>query len=116
MATDENVKKIGKKMAKNEARKWVKQYKNNHPLAENPTYGWLYGADILRTLLDYDGAGGIWFYKGIADDGSERLVLFPADADGNILDKGMKSLGAAVKDDDEPADDGNICPPYCPDN
>ena len=111
------VREIGTKMGKDDAKKWVRQYKKNHPLSEDPTYGWLYGADILEALLDYDGADGIWFYKAIADDGSERLVLFPADVDGKILDKSMSSLGAAAAKappGDDPADGGQICPPDCP--
>ncbi|MEQ6168384.1 hypothetical protein AAOE16_14410 [Ekhidna sp. MALMAid0563] len=110
-----NVRKIGKKMDKSEAKKWVKRYQKENPEA---TFGWLYGDDILETLLKYKGCEGIWFFKGINDEGKERLVLFPADEDGNILDKKMKSLGAAVslKDDnfDDPADDGTTCPPQCP--
>ncbi|SNS45929.1 hypothetical protein SAMN05421640_0236 [Ekhidna lutea] len=110
-----DVRKIGKKMDKSKARKWVKDYQKKNP---NGTHGWLYGSDILEALQNYDGCEGIWFFKGINDDGEERLVLFPADADGNILDKKMKSLGAAANlknpGDDDPADDGDTCPPWCP--
>ena len=117
MAKDKDVRKIGKKMEKSEANKWVKKYKKKHPLDTDPTYGWLYGADILETLLAYDGADGIWFFKGLNDDGSERLVLYPADKDGNILNKSLNSLGAAasrIPGGDDPADDGETCPPDCP--
>lgn len=112
-----DVKKIGKKMGKSDAKKWVKKYKKEHP---NETHGWLFGDDILKELLKYDGCDGIWFFKGTNDDGEERLVLFPADVEGNILNKKMKSLGAAAAksaDDgglDDPADDGLRCPPFCP--
>lgn len=118
----ENVRKIGKTMNKSEAKKWVKNYKKKYPQKENPdvTYGWLFGDDIIETLMKYDGCEGIWFFKGLNDDGEERLVMFPADADGNVLDKKMKSLGAAaanLRDDgDDPADDSKMCPPMCPDN
>ncbi|MCP4457819.1 MAG: hypothetical protein GY816_07315 [Cytophagales bacterium] len=103
-------------MGKSDAHKWVKKYKKKHPMNEDPTYGWLYGADILETLLAYDGVDRIWFFKGIDDDGSERLVLYPADVDGEILDKSMNSLGAAAAKPsiDEPADSGQKCPPHCP--
>ncbi len=105
-------------MGKNEAKKWVKEYKKKNPTSKNPTYGWLYGADILEALLAYDGADGIWFFKGLNDAGEERLVLFPADEDGNILDKSVSSLGAAAAKMpggfDDPADEGGACPPNCP--
>lgn len=107
-----DVKKIGKKMDKSKAKKWVKDYQKKHP---NETFGWLYGDDILQKLMSYEGCEGIWFFKGINDNGEERLVLFPADEDGNILDRKMKSLGAAANGDlDDPADDGDTCPPICP--
>lgn len=114
-----DVRKIGKKMDKSKAKKWVKNYQKKYPQKEYPnvTYGWLYGDDILETLMKYDGCEGIWFFKGLNDDGEERLVMFPADANGNILDKKMKSLGAAQFKDPggyEPADDGQGCPPFCP--
>lgn len=107
-----DVKKIGKKMKKNTADKWVKKYQKAH---EKGTHGWLYGSDILRALLDKDGADGIWFFKAINDRGEERLVLYPADKEGNILNKKIKSLGAKANDDeDDAADEGDTCPPTCP--
>ncbi len=113
---EKKVRKIGKKMDKSQAKKWVKRYQKKNP---NTAYGWLFGDDILEKLLKYDGCEGIWFFKGINDDGEEKLVMFPADEKGNILDRKFKSLGAAAKTngDDEPdlpADDGEMCPPWCP--
>lgn len=116
------VKKIGKRMGKKEAKKWVKRYQEKHPDAE--VRGWLYGRDIIEQLCNTDGMEGIWFFKAINDEGNERLVMFPADAEGNLLDKKMKSLGAAAAmngrdddgDDDNAADDGDNCPPFCPNN
>ncbi|MEP0985852.1 hypothetical protein [Ekhidna sp.] len=111
------VKKIGKKMKKSMAKKWVKDYQKANPKAE--LNGYLYGKDILETLCNYPGSEGIWIFKGLNDEKKECLVLFPADADGNILDRKMKSLGAAVSelrdgDDDDPANNGDPCPPKCP--
>lgn len=110
-----DVKHIGKKMKKSDADKWVKKYQKKH---DDGTHGWLYGSDILQALIDEEGSDGIWFFKGINDDGEERLVLYPADKDGNILKKGFKSLGAKgnAGDDDTAADDGDPCPHNCPDN
>lgn len=117
MARDKNkgpVRGIGKKMGKNEAKKWVRRWKKEH--GDTATRGWLYGDEIIKEMLSYEGCEGIWFFKGIADDNSERLVMFPADEDGNILDRGIRSLGAAARDDfDSPADGGSSCPPDCPD-
>lgn len=108
-----DVRKIGKKMGKNDAKKWVKEWERQN--GSTVTRGWLYGSDILNELLNYPDCEGIWFFKGIADDNSERLVLFPADANGDVLKK-MNSLGAAALDsgDDDPADNGEECPPNCP--
>ena len=115
--------KVGKNISKSEAKKWVKHYQKANPDAQ--THGWLYGKDILEKLCSYEGAEGIWFFKGINDCGTECLVLYPADAEGNILNNkekaAMKSLGAAastLRDDDDPsdlpADNGETCPPFCP--
>ena len=111
-----DVKKIGKKMDKSKAKKWVKRYQKENP---DSTHGWLYGRDIIEKLCSYDSLEGVWFFKGINDDGQERLVLFPADKDGNILDNKLRSLGAAAAKngglgDDDPVDDGQMCPPECP--
>ncbi len=109
-----HVKEIGNRMSKNKADKWVKKYKKDNP---NNTFGWLYGSDILHSLLKEDGCDGIWFFKGTTDEGEERLVLYPADHEGNILDKKIKSLGAKSADgddDDGAADNGKQCPPHCP--
>lgn len=110
----QDVRKIGRKMDKSKAKQWVKKYQKENP---NEIRGWLFGDDIINTLLNYDGCEGIWFFKGINDDGDEKLVMFPADADGNVLDRSMKSLGAAASlrdGGDEPADDSVSCPPFCP--
>ncbi len=112
-----DVRKIGKKMDKSKAKKWVKRYQKKNPDA---THGWLYGRDIIETLCNYDSLEGIWFFKGINGKGDERLILFPADKEGNILDNQLRSLGAAAaktmggSGEDDPVDDGQMCPPECP--
>ena len=112
-----DVRKIGKKMDKSEAKKWVKKYQKENPDAA--VRGWLFGDDIIEELLKYKGCEGIWFFKGLNDEGQEKLVMFPADSKGNILDRKLKSLGAAasIKDPgfDDPANDSEMCPPWCPD-
>ena len=110
-----DVKKIGKTMDKSKAKKWVKDYQKANPKAA--LNGYLYGKDILEKLCSYPESEGIWIFKGLNDNNEECLVLFPADSDGNILDKKVKSLGAAgLKDPgvDDPADNGQKCPPECP--
>ena len=114
---EKDVRKIGNKMDKSKAKKWVKKYQDKNPKAE--VYGWLFGREIIESLCKYDSLEGIWFFKGINDDGEEKLVMFPADKKGNILDKKFRSLGAAAArdgglGDDDPADDSESCPPYCP--
>lgn len=114
----ENVKHIGKKMEKSKAKHWVKKYQKNHPKAE--LNGYLFGKEILEKLCNYPGSEGLWIFKGLNDNDKECFVLFPADAEGNILErKPIKSLGAAAaakndEDPDEPANDGQGCPPFCP--
>lgn len=114
-----NVKKIGKKMKKSQAKKWVKRYQKENPCAE--LNGYLFGNDILEKLCKNPDAEGIWIFKAINNKDEECFVLFPADKDGNILNKKkIRSLGAAANtkngddDDDDPANDGQGCPPYCP--
>lgn len=111
---EKDVRKIGKTMDKSKAKKWVKKYQKENP---NSTHGWLFGDDVIEKLVRYEGCEGIWFFKAINDEGEEKLVMFPADADGNILDRKMKSLGAAVSlrdPGDDPADFSETCPPKCP--
>ena len=113
----EKVKNIGKNMGKSKAKQWVKKYQKANPDAK--LNGYLYGKDILEKLCNYPGSEGIWIFKGLNDSNEECLVLFPADADGNILEnKKIRSLGAAAaKNDgdlDDPANSGSPCPPNCP--
>jgi len=52
-------------------------------------------------------------HKGINDEGEERLALYPADHEGNILETEIKSLGA-MGGGGGAADDGAECSPDCP--
>lgn len=103
-----DVKKIGKKMNDSQAKEWVENYQKKNPKA---TFGWLYGDDILQTLMKEKGCDGIWFFKGLDEKGEEKLVLFPADSEGNILgdELGSKDGGGSSS-----ANSGQPCPPYCP--
>ncbi|WP_420317235.1 hypothetical protein [Ekhidna sp.] len=111
-----NVRKIGKKMKSSQAKKWVKRYQKENPDAE--VNGWLFGDDIIEAILKYKGCEGIWFFKGINDNGEEKLVMYPADADGNILASGENddaSKMALLNDGGiEPANESRMCPPMCP--
>ncbi|WP_425389657.1 hypothetical protein [Ekhidna sp.] len=111
---DKNVKKIGKKMPKSEAKKWVKRYQKENP---KETHGWLFGDDIIKAILKYKGCEGIWFFKGVDDQNEEKLLMFPADEDGNILEDKKHSMSVMEKsmdENDEPADFSQPCPPKCP--
>lgn len=115
--SNKNVPGIGKRIGKQTAKDWVDKYQQRNPVQKNPNvkYGWLYGCDILHSMLKDEGCEGIWFYKGINDNNEECLVLYPANKEGGIIGK-IKSLGAAAAmDGPEPADDGQACPPNCPD-
>ncbi len=105
-----DVKKIGHMMDKDKVTKWVKRYHKEHP---DKVRGWLYGCDVLCELLDEDGCDGIWFFKGINDEGKERLIMYPADKDGNILNPKIKSLGAKSNGGGA-ANDSADCPDDCP--
>ena len=114
-----NVKRIGEKMKKSKAKKWVKKYQKENPKAE--LQGYLFGKEILEKLCNYPGSEGLWIFKGLNDDNEECFVLFPADEEGNILDrKKIKSLGAAASSNEDedsldlPANNGTKCPPDCP--
>ena len=113
---EKEVKKIGKQMDRSKAKKWVKKYQDDNPKA---TRGWLFGRDVIEKLCSNDSLEGIWFFKGINDDGEEKLVMFPADKKGNILESKFRSLGAAARsnggeDPTSPVDDADNCPPWCP--
>lgn len=113
MKEKRNIRAIGKTMKKDDAKKWVKRYQKKNPDA---TFGWLFGDDIIEKILSY-GADGIWFFKGIDDSGNEKLVMYPADSDGNILKNDLsaaKSLGAAAGSEPDPANDSRTAPPLDP--
>lgn len=101
-------------MGKDEARAWVNKYQEENPDAK--VRGWLYGKEILEKLCEYSGSEGIWFFKGLNDAGEERLVMFPADEKGDVLNNEIQSLGAAAANGggSDPADSGVPCPPTCP--
>lgn len=107
------IRKIGKPMDKKVARNWVMQYGKENPA---DTRGYLYGRDLLEAMLANSDVEGIWYFKGLNDSGEERLVLFPADKDGNILsnENRFKSLGAASAEIIEAGDNCDVCPPSCP--
>lgn len=111
----EKVRSIGKRMGKSDAKKWVKKYQKENP---DGVHGWLFGHEMIEKYLKTKGCEGIWFFKGINDDGEERLVMFPADEDGDIFKKKVRSLGAASanfdEDEDDPTDFAQPCPPHCP--
>lgn len=102
------IREIGSPMGKTKADEWVEAYQKQNPKAA--VKGWLYGKDILETLGNYSGSEGIWFFKGLDEKGDEKLVMYPADKDGNILGGAENTEGGG----NEPADDGTSCPPACP--
>lgn len=108
--------KIGKRINEPDADKWVDAYKRKHP--KGP-WGFLFGKELLENMLNDDDCDGLWFFLGQDDDATEphkktRMVIYKADADGKIMKKsGMGSLGAKEKEDD-PGDEGSVCPPECP--
>ena len=100
-----DVRKIGKSMDRAKADKWVEDFQKKNP---DGIHGWLYGVDILHKLMVYEGSEGIWFFKGLNDEGSEQLVMYAADKEGNFLSLEEDGGGPPPADDSEP------CPPVCP--
>ena len=96
----------------------MKKYQQANPKAG--LNGYLFGNDILEKLCSNPDADGIWVFKVLNNKEKECFVLFPAEKEGNILSKEIKSLGVAANtnneddDEDDAANDGQGCPPYCP--
>lgn len=99
----ESIKRIGRQMAREKAQKMVKNYLKRNPASQS---GFLYGRDILESMLKNSEVEGIWFFKGVDENGAENLLLFPSDEEGNIMMVETKSI--------ESAGFGNVCPPSCP--
>ncbi|GAB5417054.1 MAG: hypothetical protein Crog4KO_19200 [Crocinitomicaceae bacterium] len=56
------------------------RYRDDNP---GDIKGHFYGKDILKQLLNQEGAMGIRIYYGIDENGKKELVLVSADADEN---------------------------------
>lgn len=111
MSEIKNVSDIGKPMSKAEADKWVGTYEKYH---KTSTRGFLYGEKILKQLLASEDAEGIWFFKGYDDKGDEKLVLYAADKEGNILSEDNSKSMAKSGSNLSPVDASDSCPPKCP--
>jgi len=108
---EKNIKNIGSAMPQAEAREWIAKYQKQNP---DGLHGNLFGADILEKMLADKGCEGIWFFKGINDQGEETLVLLPADNEGNILKNPARQESGEDDSFTGGADSGQACPPDCP--
>jgi hypothetical protein len=112
----EKVSDIGAPMPRQEALQWIDRYQNEH--GKDVKRGFLLGSKIILEALNQPGAEGIWFFKGINNENEEKLIILPADAEGNFLQgasQNKESRSANGPDDDGfSADASQDCPTNCP--
>lgn len=108
---EKNIRNIGSAMPQAETRVWIANYQKQNP---EGLHGNLFGADILEKMLADKGCEGIWFFKGISDQGKETLVLLPTDKEGNILPDSAKNEQGNGDEFVGGADYSTVCPPDCP--
>ena len=96
-----------------DARKWIKRYKEKHP--DGP-WAFFYGEEIIKKILDQPGSVGMRIYFSENDEGKVQLVLVGADEDGqDILPQESSSAKSTLLKDSGgvAGDNGYPCPPYC---
>src|SRR5271154_6731635 len=76
---------------------WTARYSAQNPTAMK---GWIDGGNMLKKILSFPGADGIWIFKGVDAKGQQKIVFMPADAKGKVLAGGG-------------SDQLMPCPPYC---
>jgi hypothetical protein len=116
MAKDFNT-KVGGKVPKAEAKKWVKDYDDKKRKdKKNDTKSIFFGKEFLEGILKTNGATGISFYfatKYNAEVGKDidTLVLLPTMEDGTIIWSTDPTL---IEGDEYGWNDGKRCPHECP--
>lgn len=90
------------------ADKLIDSYKFSTEGKEGVINSFFFGKTLLQRLLDEPNAEGIRIHLGEDEQGTQKLVLFPADSNGlNIYVKNDEGIDSAL-------DMGLPCPPYCP--
>ena len=99
--------KHGSAIDHNDAKKWMKKYKEKHP---DGIHAYFFGSEIIRKIIDHPEAVGMRVFLAYGDDDKTQMVLIGAREDGSsILPEGGKdSPGGTV------GDTGTPCPPFCP--
>ncbi|MEM6831043.1 MAG: hypothetical protein AAF551_11065, partial [Bacteroidota bacterium] len=102
---------IGANLDQEVAQRWINAYQTQHPDA---LHAYLFGEDILTDLMSKDGAAGLWIMKGLTKLKEERLVLYPANEEGEIW--GNQSIDGRTNTGSTTVDSGQMCPPHCPES
>jgi len=101
-------KTVGNTINSDQGKEWIQRWSDKH---KDGIKAYFYGADILNSIINQEGAVGMRIYFGYGDDDQIQLVLVGTREDGtNIWPEGtsaarMSSPGAV--------DNGSPCPPYC---
>lgn len=111
----------GSKISKSKARKWVNNYKKKHGNDKNFLSSMLFDKHIVLKMLNEDKCEGLRIYNALDDEGGLHFVLVGTDAEGNnILPSGDEYMAKTIEeaDGDDPIliNDGQNCPPNCPDD
>jgi hypothetical protein len=93
-----DISSIGKVEDTANAKSWIATYRAANP---NSARSFLFGRDIINTLLAQQGVAGIAFYKGAKSTG-EAFVLVGVSEEGAMMWDGVI------------VDDSKQCPPECP--
>lgn len=103
---------VGSPISGASALRWTQAHQHRHPDGLRSVF---FGRDALEGLLDRSGCEGLSIQRALDDAGTERLVLFSLDAEGDYL-PGEDALDGASRDGEAApsgVDNGIVCPPVC---
>jgi hypothetical protein len=96
----------GAPLGMGDANDWMKRYKDKNP--DGP-WGFFFGENIVRKVIDHPEAVGMRVYLGLTKDNNLQVLLLGTREDGtNILPTEGKDGGGGTC-----ADESKPCPPYC---
>jgi hypothetical protein len=100
-------KHVGKKISKEKAEGFIKNWKKTKIKTEKS----FFGADVISEMLNRGDVVGIWINYGMDDEGYMKPVLTPQFDTSKTTTLSADKTATKL---DDPVDESLGCPPYCP--
>lgn len=102
---------VGELVSLETAKEWIKNHGSSnaeiHAKSGVVINSYFFGKDAIQKLLDTVGAVGIRIHFAADENGAKKLVIFPANENGNDI------LIQSEDGSDKGLDGGLPCPPVC---